>query len=137
VRLGPVAEPLGLGADRVRGDAIEPGDDVARLPADRAPAPQLAVVAHREQLGRVDHAADLAGLRGWRLGVVVVEAVDGIGERGGDEPAGSESLPGGAQERRAPLAPAEQLQRLHRHHDQRHGRPRRERAGVGRERLHR
>ena len=121
-------------ADRARfcrhlggGHAVQPDGDAPRLrglTGDRDLAEpmdhRLAVLLrHPEEMAGVAHAADLVDVGKRRQGVRLVEAVHRVGQRRDQQPAGLQVLPRAAQERRAPGAPAEQLQRLHRHEDER------------------
>ena len=63
--------------------------------------------------------------------MLLVEAVQRVGQRRGEQPAGLEVLQRAAQERRAPIRPSEQLQGLHRHEHEREPAAQGELARIG------
>ena len=69
--------------------------------------------------------------------MLLVEAVQRVGQRCGQESAGLEMIQRAAQERRAPARSSEQLQRLHRHEHEREPAPQGEPPRIGDDGLHR
>lgn len=69
--------------------------------------------------------------------MLLVEAVQGVGQRGDEQPVGSEVIQGAAQERHPTGRASQQLERLHRHEHKREPALEGERPPVGDDGLHR
>ena len=94
------------------------------------------MVADRDRPARVDDAVDLAHVGQRRLGVLGVEALEGIGQRDREQPSWGEVLAGAGEEGGAAVL-AEELDGLHRDDHEREAPPERERARVRGDRLDR
>src|SRR4051812_3069352 len=135
-----------LGLERRGLEAVEADDVLLDGPpargvdglADATDHGAVRLLADADRAAGVDDAVDLADVGQRRQAADLVERLERVGDRDREQPAVGEVRAGAAQERRAAGGAAEELDRLHRHEDQREAPAAEvELARVGRDRLDR